>query len=80
MDDSLLVQQPNWLAEMKQQIVMKKPKVIVVWNWDINNTQISRFATWAKPLYRYIGEAYDLKAKIAQNDKDESWYEVYVLK
>lgn len=79
-DDSFLISRPNWLAEMREEISAKKPKVIVIWNWDINQTRISRFSIWAAPLYRFIGNAYELRSKIAQNDKDESWYEVYVLK
>jgi hypothetical protein len=79
-DDSFLISRPNWLAEMREEIAAKKPKVIVIWNWDINRTRISRFSVWAAPLYRFIGDTYELRARIAQNDKDQSWYEVYVLK
>jgi hypothetical protein len=65
---------------MKEEIAVKKPKIIVISNWDINRTRISRFSVWAAPLYRFIGDTYELRARIAQDDKDQSWYEVYVLK
>jgi len=79
-DDSFLISRPTWLAEMKEEIAVKKPKIIVIWNWDINRTRISRFSGWAAPLYRFIGDTYELRARIAQDDKDQSWFEVYVLK
>ena len=79
-DDALLVTQPNWIKEMETEIKEKKPRVIVIWNWDINATPISRFSVWAAPLYHFISETYELRARIARNDKDQSWYEVYVLK
>jgi hypothetical protein len=79
-DDSFLTSRPNWLADMKEEIVAKSPKVIVIWNWDINRTRISRFSVWAASLYHFIGDTYELRARIAPNDEDPSWYEVYVLK
>ena len=79
-DDSTPLSRPNWLAEIREEIAAKRPRVIVIWNWDINRTAISRFSVWAAPLYRFIGETYELRAKIARNDKDQSWYELYVLK
>ena len=79
-DDAFLIVRPNWLAEMREEIAAKRPKVIVIWNWDINRTRISRFSVWAAPLYRFIGDTYELKGRIARNDQDQSWYEVYVLK
>ena len=79
-DDSFLISRPSWLAEMREEIVAKKPKVIVIWNWDINRTRISRFSVWAAPLYRFIGDTYELRGRIGPNDTDQSWYEIYVLK
>ena len=79
-DDSVLVSRPGWLSEMREEIVTKRPKIIVIWNWDINRTNISRFSVWAAPLYNFIGDRYELRAKLAGNEKDQSWFEVYVLK
>ncbi len=79
-DNSVLISQPNWLAGMRDEIVAKKPKVIVIWNWAINGTWNSRFSVWAAPLYRFIGDTYELRGRIARDEKDQSWYEVYVLK
>ena len=52
----------------------------MIWNWDVNKTEISRFSNWAAPLYRQVGETYELKARIVGRDNNPSWYEVYVLK
>jgi hypothetical protein len=78
-DDSYLVLQPEWLKEMRQQIVAKRPRVIVIWNWDVNGTEISRFPNWAAPLYRFIVDTYRLKSRIPGNGGAQDWYEVYVL-
>ena len=79
-DDSFLKIRPGWLPDMQSEIAAKKPKVIVIWNWDVNKTEISRFSNWAAPLYRQVGETYELKARIVGRDNNPSWYEVYVLK
>ena len=79
-DDTVLISQPNWLAGMREEIIAKKPKIIVIWNWAINGTWNSRFSVWAVPLYRFIGDTYELRGRIARDEKDQSWYEVYVLK
>jgi hypothetical protein len=80
-DDSFLISRPNWLPEMQAQIAARSPKVIVIWNWDVNLTNISRFPVWAAALYDFIGERYELMARIApERDDPLSWYEVYVRK
>jgi hypothetical protein len=57
-DDALPIAQPNWLETMKAQIIEKQPKVIVIEDWKINATEISRFQNWAKPLYDQINSTY----------------------
>jgi hypothetical protein len=70
-DDEILRAQPSWIREMREQIETRPPKVIIVWNWAINGTEISRFRNWARPLYRYIASTYKLRG-------ESMGFEVYV--
>ena len=72
-DDAILNTNPMWLEKMWHDISVRKPKVIVIDNWAINNTEISRFHNWARPLYLEILKSYRLQ------DKFDA-YEVFVLK
>ncbi|MEI7869565.1 MAG: hypothetical protein WCI11_16875 [Candidatus Methylumidiphilus sp.] len=63
-DDSVLNSDPSWLEQMRQDIAIKKPKVIVISDWAINGTEISRFRNWAKLLYDEITQNYRLLDKI----------------
>jgi hypothetical protein len=72
-DDSFLILHPGWLEEIKSEIVMKRPQVIVINDWAINNTEISRFRNWAKPVYDYVNQMYERKLDISE-------FEVFVLR
>lgn len=63
-DDSILITQPHWLEEMQQEIEEKKPKMIMISDWAINGTEISRFRNWARPLYTYITKQYSNTGEI----------------
>ena len=72
-DDGFLISEPWWLEKMRQDIAIKKPKVIVIHDWDINGTEISRFRNWARPLYDAIKQTYRLQDTI-------NGYEIFVLR
>jgi hypothetical protein len=57
-DDSFLIVNPWWLKQMQEDIEQKKPKMILISDWAINGTEISRFKNWARPLYTYIEDHY----------------------
>ena len=60
-DDAVLNNDPLWLEQMRQDIATRKPKVIVINDWNINGTEISRFRNWARPLYNAIKLTYRLQ-------------------
>lgn len=79
-DDSFPSSRPTWMSETITEIVTKKPRAVIVWNWAVNNTENSRFSVWAEPVYRHLQHNYELKTRIARNERDRSWIEVYALK
>ena len=72
-DDAILNTDPMWLEKMRHDISVRKPKVIVIDDWAINNTEISRFHNWARSLYVEITQTYRLQDTIMG-------FEVFVLR
>ena len=56
-DDTYLVKQPSWLPNAIDLTRNGKPAVVIVIDWAINGTELSRFANWAAP---YISLVEDL--------------------
>ncbi|HYH39468.1 MAG TPA: hypothetical protein VD860_14690 [Azospirillum sp.] len=48
-DDSLLVTDPGWIERAIARTREARPPVVIVVDWAINGTEISRFANWARP-------------------------------
>lgn len=48
-DDSLLVTDPGWIGRAIALTREARPPVVIVVDWAINGTEISRFANWASP-------------------------------
>lgn len=48
-DDSLLVTDPGWIGRAIAATREARPPVVIVVDWAINGTEISRFANWARP-------------------------------
>ena len=48
-DDSLLVTDPGWIGRAIALTREARPPVVIVMDWAINGTEISRFANWARP-------------------------------
>ncbi|MCA0201579.1 MAG: hypothetical protein LCH56_12190 [Proteobacteria bacterium] len=48
-DDALPLRDPQWLARAIALTEEKRPPVVIVMDWAINGTDISRFSRWAAP-------------------------------
>jgi hypothetical protein len=72
-DDAILRDWPSWFDDTNAQIASKRPKAIVIHDWPVNGTDFSRFRNWAKPVYEYVAEHYELRFKVNS-------FEVFVLK
>lgn len=57
-DDSLLVSDPGWQARTIARIEKHQPPVILISDWALNGTEISRFRNWATTLVRHIEQHY----------------------
>ena len=58
-DDSRLITDPVWQANTVKKIESLKPAVIVIGNWAINSTEISRFPNWATQVTEYVYHNYE---------------------
>lgn len=56
-DDSFLVTKPDWLNEAIAKTKAVRPPVVVIHDWSVNGTNISRFPVWGKPYIDYLLEA-----------------------
>src|SRR6185369_10233144 len=43
-----------WIDKALDRLKDKKPKIIIIGGWKINNTEASQFKNWAKPVYEYV--------------------------
>ncbi|MGE4062301.1 MAG: hypothetical protein AB7E79_02945 [Rhodospirillaceae bacterium] len=48
-DDSVLVRDPGWIPRAIALTEERRPPVVIVMDWAINGTDISRFSRWAAP-------------------------------
>lgn len=55
-DDTYLLNQPNWLPNAITMTRSAKPAVVIVIDWAINGTEQSRFTNWAAPYIRLVEE------------------------
>lgn len=62
-DDSLLLLDPGWQRRTMRAIDSAKPGLIIVQDWAINGTEISRFENWALDLMRHIASTYYILEK-----------------
>jgi hypothetical protein len=57
-DDKMLVRDPEWQERMVRQIQSEEPPVIVVSDWAVHGTEISRFRNWATRIMDHIEREY----------------------
>ncbi|MDB6174866.1 MAG: hypothetical protein JWL59_4177 [Chthoniobacteraceae bacterium] len=67
------VRAPNFDAKTIAKLKSKKPAVIVINDWAINQSKDSRFSVWAGKTQQYIEENYTLAGTILK-------YQIYALK
>jgi hypothetical protein len=48
-DDSVPLRDPEWISRAIALTQEKRPRVVIVMDWAINGTEISRFSRWASP-------------------------------
>lgn len=63
-DDTMLLKDPGWQSRMSQKIINKQPPVIMIADWALNGTEISRFHNWATEVMAVINRNYVLQAKL----------------
>lgn len=59
-DDSLLVIDPGWQRRIIHQMETEQPALIIIQDWAVNGTEISRFQNWATKVMKYISSEYDM--------------------
>ena len=55
-DDTFLVNEPNWLSGAINLTREARPAVVIVIDWAINGTEQSRFTKWAAPYVAAVDE------------------------
>ena len=60
-DDTYLLQKPDWLPSAINLISESSPAVIIVIDWAINGTEQSRFTNWASPFITVVEELANTK-------------------
>ena len=53
-DDSWLKHYPGWQENIVKNMRIYKPAVVIIGNWAINGTEISRFPNWATKVCTYV--------------------------
>lgn len=73
-----------WIDKALDRLKEKKPKIVIISGWKVNNTDASQFKVWAKPVYDYVVTHYeaprpfgDLKNGVL---REEDTYEVFIRK
>lgn len=56
-DDSLLISDPGWIERAIRRTRDARPPVVVIFDWALNGTDISRFAVWARPYVAFLETA-----------------------
>ncbi|MES2568461.1 MAG: hypothetical protein V4710_00215, partial [Verrucomicrobiota bacterium] len=61
----------NWTQDAILRFEQYRPAVIILSDWDINNTESSRFSVWATPVKTWIQSHYIYRGTYLD------WYEIY---
>lgn len=71
-DDALPLRDPQWLARAIALTEEKRPPVVIVMDWAINGTDISRFSRWAAPYMEAL-------EKLKRERLDRPGLSIYLL-
>jgi len=55
-DDSTLISDPQWISNAITKTRANRPPVVIVMDWAINGTEISRFENWAAAYVKFLKE------------------------
>ncbi len=55
-DDSTLINDPQWISDAITKTRANRPPVVIVMDWAINGTEISRFENWAVTYVEFLKE------------------------
>lgn len=55
-DDSFLISDPGWIDRTIETTRRERPPVVIVVDWAINGTEISRFQNWARRYIAFLEE------------------------
>lgn len=71
-DDGLPLRDPTWLPRAIAATQEKRPPVVIVMDWAINGTDISRFSRWAAPYMEAL-------ENLAREKHERAGYTIYLL-
>lgn len=63
----------HWNPKAIARIEQRKPRIIVVSNWDVNGTEASRFKNWGAATYAHIQANYELLGTYDSKEHFEVW-------
>ncbi len=63
-DDSTPINDPQWISNVIAKTRADRPPVVIVMDWAINGTEISRFENWAAAYVKFLKE--NARAQIAK--------------
>jgi hypothetical protein len=63
----------DWNAGAITRMEERKPRIVVISNWDINGTEASRFKNWGASIYAHIQENYELIGTFDEKEQFEVW-------
>ena len=62
-----------WNAGAIARIEKRRPRIIVISNWDINGTDASRFKSWGASIYEHIQANYERLGTYDEKEQFEVW-------
>jgi hypothetical protein len=63
----------DWNARAIARMEARKPRIVVISNWDINGTDASRFKNWGASIYAHIQANYELLGTFDKKEQFEVW-------
>lgn len=63
----------DWNTRAIERMELRKPRIVVISNWDINGTDASRFKNWGASIYAHIQAKYELLGTFDKKEQFEVW-------
>jgi hypothetical protein len=71
MDETLV--KDDWNKRAIVRMELRKPRIVVISNWDVNGTDASRFKNWGASIYAHIQANYELLGTYDEKEQFEVW-------